>query len=80
MTVPNPTAHGIAAHVGRGTAPACAAGEPLLADAIAHGADGWRECAPFGLQQSYCPLGYPAAQAEFWRHQAREWMKSAIEA
>ena len=63
---------------GHGTAPTCAAGE-LLADAIANGGEGWREFAPFGLQNTWRPFGYLGAQAQYWRAEAGDCWKSMVE-
>jgi gamma-glutamylputrescine oxidase len=63
---------------GHGTAPTCAAGE-LLADAIAGGGEGWREFSSFGLQLAWRPLGYLAAQAQYWRLEAQDRWKAMLE-
>jgi gamma-glutamylputrescine oxidase len=63
---------------GHGTAPTCAAGE-LLADAIALGGEGWREFSSFGLQLAWRPLGYLAAQAQYWRLEAQDRWKAMLE-
>jgi glycine/D-amino acid oxidase-like deaminating enzyme len=63
---------------GHGTAPTCAAGE-LLASAIAQGDDGWREFGRFGLQNTWRPLGYLGAQAQYWWLQARDRWKAMLE-
>lgn len=63
---------------GHGTAPTCAAGE-LLAAAIAHADDAWRDFARFGLQPAWRPFGYLAAQAQYWGLEARDRWKSMVE-
>lgn len=63
---------------GHGAAPSAAAGE-LLAAAIAHGSEGWRQFARFGLARSFRPFGYLAAQAHYWWLQGRDRLKEAIE-
>ncbi len=63
---------------GHGTAPTCAAGE-LLADAIAHNDETWREFAPFGLQSARRPLGYLGAQAQYWWLEAKDRWKAMLE-
>ena len=63
---------------GHGTAPTCAAGE-LLASAIAQGDDGWREFGRFGLQNTWRPLGYLGAQAQYWWLQAKDRWKAMLE-
>jgi gamma-glutamylputrescine oxidase len=63
---------------GHGTAPTCAVGE-LLAAAIAHGDDGWREFSQFGLQSVYRPWGYLGAQAQYWWHAANDRWKAMME-
>ncbi|MEO6967462.1 MAG: FAD-binding oxidoreductase [Rhodanobacteraceae bacterium] len=63
---------------GHGAAPTAAAGE-LLASAIAEKDQGWREFSDFGLSRSYRPLGYLAAQANYWWLQARDRLKGIIE-
>ena len=64
---------------GHGAAPTAAAGE-LLADAIAHGSEEWRDLAPFRLDRSFRPFGYLAAQANYWWLQGRDRLKEIIEA
>ncbi len=63
---------------GHGSAPTCAAGE-LLADAIANDGTAWRAFAPFGLQNTWRPFGYLAAQANYWWLQGRDRAKALIE-
>jgi gamma-glutamylputrescine oxidase len=63
---------------GHGTAPTCAAGE-LLADAIASEGKGWREFASFDLQSAWRPFGFLAAQAQYWRLEARDRFKAMLE-
>lgn len=63
---------------GHGTAPTCAAGE-LLASAIAQNDEGWREFAQFGLQDTWRPLGYLGAQAQYWWLEARDRWKAMVE-
>ncbi len=63
---------------GHGTAPTCAAGE-LLADAIVNNDEGWREFAPFGLQNAFRPFGYLGAQANYWWLQGKDWLKDLLE-
>ena len=63
---------------GHGTAPTCAAGE-MLADALAHGGEGWREFAPFGLQSVRRPFGYLGAQAQYWWLEAKDRWKAMLE-
>ncbi|MGH8182961.1 MAG: NAD(P)/FAD-dependent oxidoreductase [Rhodanobacteraceae bacterium] len=63
---------------GHGTAPTCATAE-LLAAAIAQKNDGWREFAQFGLQNTFRPLGYLAAQAQYWWQEGRDRWKTLVE-
>ena len=63
---------------GHGLAPTCAAGE-LLAEAIAEGGDGWRQFADYGLDSVRKPLGFLAAQWDYWRHEGRDWLKTRLE-
>lgn len=63
---------------GHGLAPTCAAGE-LLAAAIAHGDDGWKEFGGYGLRNTYRPWGNLAAQTHYWWQQGRDWLKSELE-
>jgi gamma-glutamylputrescine oxidase len=63
---------------GHGLAPTTVAGE-LLAGAIAAGDEGWKDFASFGLVESFRPLGYLAAQASYWRLQAKDWWKERSE-
>lgn len=63
---------------GHGLAPTCAAGE-LLAAAIAEGADGCKQFADFGLDATYRPAGYVAAQATYWWHEFNDWLKTRME-
>ncbi len=63
---------------GHGTAPTCAAGE-LVAAAIAGGDEGWREFSSFGLQDTWRPFGYLAAQANYWWHETRDRGKAMLE-
>jgi gamma-glutamylputrescine oxidase len=63
---------------GHGAAPTCAAGE-LLADAIAHGDESWREFARYGLSRTLRPFGYLAAQVNYWWLEAKDRFKEMIE-
>ncbi|MEO6798574.1 MAG: FAD-binding oxidoreductase [Rhodanobacter sp.] len=63
---------------GHGLAPTCAAGE-LLAAALAEGDDGWKQFADFGLDNTWRPVGYLAAQASYWWQQSRDCLKSRLE-
>ena len=63
---------------GHGTAPTCASGE-LLADAIAHHDETWREFAPFGLQSVHRPFGYLGAQKQYWWLEAKDRWKAMLE-
>ncbi|HEY3520362.1 MAG TPA: FAD-binding oxidoreductase [Rhodanobacteraceae bacterium] len=63
---------------GHGAAPTCAAGE-LLADALAHGDEGWREFARYGLNRTFRPFGYLAAQANYWWLEGKDRFKEMIE-
>jgi gamma-glutamylputrescine oxidase len=63
---------------GHGAAPTAAAGE-LLAGAIAHGNEGWREFSRYGLSRSFRPFGYLGAQASYWWAQGRDWLKESME-
>lgn len=50
---------------GHGVAPTTFAGE-LLADAIAHGGEGWREFCDYGLVSALKPAGFAGAQLKYW--------------
>lgn len=63
---------------GHGAAPTCAAGE-LLAAALAHGDEGWREFARYGLSRTFRPFGYLAAQANYWWLEGKDRFKEMIE-
>jgi gamma-glutamylputrescine oxidase len=63
---------------GHGLAPTCAAGE-LLAAAIAHGDEGWKQFGDYGLRSTHRPWGYLGAQARYWWQQGRDWLKSELE-
>ncbi|MHB1058981.1 MAG: NAD(P)/FAD-dependent oxidoreductase [Rhodanobacter sp.] len=63
---------------GHGLAPTCAAGE-LLASAIADGDDRWKQFADYGLDSTYRPFGYLAAQATYWWQQGRDCLKTRLE-
>lgn len=63
---------------GHGTAPTCAAGE-LLAAAIVHNDEAWREFTSFGLQNTWRPFGYLGAQAQYWWAEARDCWKVMVE-
>lgn len=63
---------------GHGLAPTCAAGE-LLAAAIGEGDDRWKEFSDYGLDNTYRPIGYLAAQANYWWQQGRDCLKSRLE-
>jgi gamma-glutamylputrescine oxidase len=63
---------------GHGLAPTCAAGE-LLASAIADGDDRWKQFADYGLDNTYRPFGYLAAQATYWWQQGRDSLKTRME-
>ena len=63
---------------GHGLAPTCAAGE-LLAEAMADGDDGWKQFADYGLDNTWRPVGYLAAQASYWWQQGRDCLKSRLE-
>jgi len=63
---------------GHGLAPTCAAGK-LLASAIANGDDRWTHFSDYGLQSTFRPFGYLAAQAGYWWQQGNDWLKAARE-
>lgn len=63
---------------GHGLAPTCAAGE-LLASAIADGDDRWKQFSGYGLDNTYRPFGYLAAQATYWWQQGRDCLKTRLE-
>ncbi|MER3547238.1 MAG: FAD-dependent oxidoreductase, partial [Rhodanobacteraceae bacterium] len=63
---------------GHGAAPTCAAGE-LLAGAIAHNDESWREFARYGLSRTFRPFGYLAAQANYWWLQGKDCFKEMLE-
>jgi len=63
---------------GHGLAPTCAAGE-LLAAALAEGSDAWKPFAHYGLDNTYRPMGYLAAQAGYWWQQGKDWFKTRLE-
>jgi gamma-glutamylputrescine oxidase len=63
---------------GHGLAPTCAAGE-LIAAAIAHGDDSWRQFRDYGLRSTHRPWGYLGAQGHYWWQQSRDWLKSELE-
>ncbi|PWK89829.1 NAD(P)/FAD-dependent oxidoreductase [Fulvimonas soli] len=63
---------------GHGLSSTCAAGE-LLAAAIAAGDGGWRQFADYGLQRTWRPLGFLAAQASYWRAGFDDWLKTRLE-
>lgn len=63
---------------GHGLAPTCAAGE-LLAAAIAHGDEGWKQFHDYGLRSTHRPWGYLGAQAHYWWQQSRDWLKTELE-
>ncbi len=63
---------------GHGLAPTCAAGE-LLAAAIAHGDEGWKQFGDYGLRSTHRPWGNLAAQTHYWWQQGRDWLKSELE-
>lgn len=54
---------------GHGVAPTTFAGE-LLADAIAHGGEGWRDFCDYGLVSALKPAGFVGAQLKYWWLQA----------
>lgn len=64
---------------GHGLAPTTVAGE-VVAAAIAEDDPGWREFAAFGLERTYRPFGYLAAQASYWRLQIADRLKELLEA
>lgn len=63
---------------GHGLAPTCAAGE-LVASAIAEGDVRWKQFADYGLDSTYRPFGYLAAQATYWWQQSRDCLKTRLE-
>lgn len=63
---------------GHGLAPTCAAGE-LLAAALAEGSEAWKPFMHYGLDNTYRPLGYLAAQASYWLEQGKDWFKTRLE-
>lgn len=63
---------------GHGLAPTCAAGE-LLADAIAANGAGWEQFTDYGLASTHKPLGFLAAQLNYWWHEARDGLKTRLE-
>jgi gamma-glutamylputrescine oxidase len=63
---------------GHGAAPTCAAGE-MLADALAHGDESWRELSRYGLSRTFRPFGYIAAQANYWWLEGKDRFKEMIE-
>jgi glycine/D-amino acid oxidase-like deaminating enzyme len=63
---------------GHGLAPTCAAGE-LLASALAEGDDRWKQFEPYGLERTYRPFGYLAAQTSYWWQQSKDWFKTRLE-
>jgi len=63
---------------GHGLAPTCAAGE-LLAAAIAHGDESWKQFSDYGLRSTHRPWGYLGAQTHYWWQQSRDWLKSELE-
>ncbi|EIL95536.1 NAD(P)/FAD-dependent oxidoreductase [Rhodanobacter sp. 115] len=63
---------------GHGLAPTCAAGE-LLAAAIAEGDEGWKQFADYGLASTHKPLGFLAAQANYWWQEGNDWLKTRLE-
>ena len=63
---------------GHGLAPTCDAGE-LLAAALAEGDDGWKQFADYGLDNTWRPFGYLAAQASYWWQQGRDCLKTRLE-
>jgi gamma-glutamylputrescine oxidase len=56
---------------GHGVAPTTMAGE-VLAAAIAHGDDRWRDFGHYGLVSAFKPLAYLAAQASYWAYAAAD--------
>ncbi|MGH8211879.1 MAG: NAD(P)/FAD-dependent oxidoreductase [Rhodanobacteraceae bacterium] len=63
---------------GHGAAPTCAAGE-MLADALAHGDESWREFSRYGLSRTFRPFGYLAAQANYWWLEGKDRFKEVLE-
>jgi gamma-glutamylputrescine oxidase len=63
---------------GHGLAPTCAVGE-LLAAAIADGDEGWKQFADYGLASTHKPLGFLAAQANYWWQEGNDWLKTRLE-
>jgi gamma-glutamylputrescine oxidase len=63
---------------GHGLAPTCAAGE-LLAAAIAHGDEAWKQFADYGLSHTHKPFGLLAAQASYWWQECKDWFKTSVE-
>ncbi|MBS0432085.1 MAG: FAD-binding oxidoreductase [Proteobacteria bacterium] len=63
---------------GHGSAPTAAMGE-VLADAIARDDEGWREFERWGLNRTWRPFGYLAAQANYWWLQGKDRLKEIVE-
>lgn len=63
---------------GHGVAPTAAAGE-LVASAIAEGDRRWTLLSRYGLQSAYKPLGFVAAQANYWWAQSKDALKDGLE-
>ena len=63
---------------GHGLAPTTVAGE-VLASAIAEADASWRDFEPFGLVESFRPVGCLAAQAGYWLAEARDAWKERSE-
>jgi gamma-glutamylputrescine oxidase len=63
---------------GHGVAPTAAAGE-LVASATVEGDRRWTRLSRYGLRPAFKPLGFAAAQASYWRAQAKDAMKDRME-
>lgn len=63
---------------GHGVGPTTFAGE-LVASAIAEGDSRWRGLSDYGLVSAFKPVGMWAAQAAYWRLQAKDWWKAVRE-
>ena len=63
---------------GHGVAPTTFAGE-LLAAAIAHGDERWRELSGYGLGSAFKPAGLAAAQLSYAWAQFKDWFKDNSE-
>jgi gamma-glutamylputrescine oxidase len=59
---------------GHGVAPTTMAGE-VLASALAHGDEGWRRFADYGLVSAFKPAAYLGAQASYWAYAFADWVR-----